>query len=201
AEYISNDVVMPMRGITDYDKCYDRAFYYMWDFTTGQATSWRECYRGAKHYGRFLLSELDRKEKLEADGEMALARRGLVASEKIFLSWLFNIIEDCSQLRAPLPPELLEVLYRVFGCRMYNDSEPDPVAGAKTRFLSMTRNGRDVPVRATARELGVDPSQITRWKRNPPKDPLDCNMELYQEIRKRTQIDGFLIKGSEALRR
>lgn len=191
-----------MKGVTEFDKCYDSVFFSMWDFTTGAAGSWRECYRGAKHYGRFLLSELDRKERLEAEGETALARRGLVASDAILKAWLFNVIEDCSQARAPLPPELLEVLYRVLGCRQYDVVEqPNRLIGLRHRFEEMRRFDSDIPVRATARELGVDAATISRWKAEPPSDPNGYNREVYLMIRERTGISKFLENGSKALRR
>lgn len=190
-----------MKGVTEFDKCYNRAYYYMWSFTALNAVSWRQFYRGAKHYGNFILSELDRKEQLEANGETTLARRGLVASDTILKAWLFNMIEECTARRVPMPPELLEALYRVLGCRQYDENEPGPSTAARHRFEAMRASGCEIPVRATARGLGVDPATISRWKAEPSKDHHDCDMELYREIRALTGIDKFLKDAPKVLRR
>jgi len=190
-----------LKGVTEYDKCYDRAFFALWDFTTGQATNWRECYRGAKICALFFLKELDRKEELEAKGETALARRGLVASNTVFNNWLWNIVEDCNYHRAPMSRELLEVLYRVLGCTIYRRNPDKRIDEAREKFwelrsYSLRNLKRDLPVRETARELGVDPATIKRWKAVKEAPSEECDMELYYEVLERTNSREFWTEGS-----
>tara|TARA_R110000824_G_scaffold119416_2_gene273512 strand:+ start:131 stop:706 length:576 start_codon:yes stop_codon:yes gene_type:complete len=191
-----------MKGVTDFDLCYDRVFYAMWDATTGQAVGWRECYRGAKHFGRFCLSELDRKEELERAGETALARRGLVASDSIFKAWVFNIIEDCTYMRAPLPPEMLNVIYCLFGCSHLQRRDEDiEMHRKRSRFEAQRRQHPNLPTRQTARDLNVDAATIVRWKKLRAIEPGVPTPESRQAIFQRTNVMEFAKRASEALRR
>lgn len=191
-----------MKGVTDFDLCYDHVFFAMWDFTTGQATNWRECYRGAKHFGRLFLSELDRKEELVLAGETALARRGLVASDTIFKAWVYNVIEDCADLRSPLPPEMLDVIYRLFGCSHHQpDDETDELRKRRSIFEQRRRHEPGLPTRQTARDLGVDPATIARWKKQPPILPGEPTPENRRMVFERTMVMEYAKNGSRALRR
>lgn len=105
-----------MKCVSEFDKCFNRASFYMWECSTGNAATPKATFVGAQHFARFVLSELNREQALVARGEVALARRGLVASRSILSAWVWNVVEDCSKGKTPLPPEMLEVLYRLLGC-------------------------------------------------------------------------------------
>lgn len=192
-----------MKGRTKFDICYDHAFFYMWDCTTGPATNWRECYRGAKHFARFVLSELDRKEELESRGETAIVRRGLAVAGSIVSAWTFNVVEDCTQLRAPLPPELLEAIYRLMGCtHLTREPEDKKLLKIRTVFDRLRKHQTNIPTRATARELGVDPATIVRWKREPSPVPVgEPDQAEYAKIIGLTKVSEFAERASRALRR
>lgn len=192
-----------MTGKPKFDLCYDEVLFYMWDVTTGQAVNWRECYRGAKHFGRFILSELDRKAELVENGETATVRRGLACADSLIKTWTFNVIDDCSKLRAPLPPELLEVVYLLMGCtHLTRNSDEKKLWELRERFDLRRKQKRDTPTRATARELGVDPATIVRWKQKPiPGHPGDTDPVKYAKILKLTKVSDFAKRAGLALRR
>lgn len=191
-----------MKGMTEYDKCWNQLFFNLWDRTTGQATNWRECYRGAKFFARFVLAEIERQRVLTLERETALARRGLVPANSILNCWIWNIVEDCSLLRAPLPPEMLDVLYSRLGCNHRSAHDADEARNtARLRFARMFESNPNLSTRATARQLGVDPATIVRWKKEPPTDGEERDQEIYTKISELTKFPEFSERAFRALRR
>lgn len=194
-----------MRGMTDFDLCYNEIYFYMWEVTLGQAFNWKEGYRASKHYARFVLHELARKDELVANGETAIVRRGLIAADSIVKAWTFNVIEDCSTLRTPLPPEMLDVVYFLFGCSHQDEQSSNfsRNVAARRRFELLRKSQEDnLPTRATARELNVDPATIVRWKNeSPDEDPGMPSRANYDKVAELTNISEWAHPGLKGLRR
>ncbi len=190
-----------MKGSTSYDDAYDAILRSLWDVSTGGSADPEETTRGAGVFAEFVLSELQRKNDLELAGETALARRGLSASNSILAAWVWNVVEDCSNANAPLPPAMLTVLYHLLGCNHLRDrSDERKLEDRRMQFEAMRWENQDLPVRATARELGVDPATIVRWKNSDPSS-VGADLELYQEVRLRTGVTEFWSRARDLLRK
>lgn len=192
-----------MRGKTKYDLCFDQAYYSMWEMTMGQGGEWKALYRSSKWFFRFVLSELRRQEELTKSGETALARRGLVASESIIKAWVYNVIEDCADSRVPMSPEMLDVIFILFGCSREMPAEGNEnSSGKRYQFEQLQKQQTELPTRATARKLGVDPATIHRWKNEPYPGSVGApDHETFLKIAKLTQVFAFTDRAGKALRR
>jgi len=190
-----------MKSEFNYDDYYDRVFSEIFISTVGDADAWRQCYRGAKIFGRFLLSELDRKETLQKAGETVLVRRGLVPSDAVFNKWLWETIQDSNHCRVPLPFEMMTVLSRVLPGVGTDNTDPH-LAGARDRFEKLRIIWREVrnvevPTRRTARELGVNEATISRWKKFEPLGPDDFDLDKYMQVLERTNAEHFRREGEK----
>ena len=165
----------------------------MWQCSTGNATSPEARFVGAKHFAKFVLSELDREQALVAKGEVALARRGLVASRSILSAWVWNVVEDCSLGETPLPPEMLEVLYRLLGCSHQDrNSGPSTLDIARQRFSTIEASQPGLPTRELARRLGVNASTVSRWRESEPAIDIEADMGLYLPVAQMTSVEQFM---------
>lgn len=170
-----------------YDRYYDKIFYLSWEFTTGNPD---DCYEAARHFALFCKMEIERQIVLEDNKETALVRRGLIAAPYIMKSWVFNVIEDCTLCKSPVPMELLEVLYYVLDCKHMNEnSQSREIRMAQHDVLNYKEKGLKVPVRQIARRTGVNPSSVSRWVADPE---LEFNEDRQKMIRKLTNLDEFL---------
>ncbi len=179
-----------------YLEIYDRIFFGLWDVTTGTATNKRKTYVGAKLYGQFLLSELNRYEKVKREGKHAIERHGLVAPMGLMKAWAFNILEDCHFGRVAPPYELCQAIYHLMGCNHLTPKRGKPEA--KEAYSKLIARYPKIGVREAARRLGVNPSTILRWQnnnRNKIMPDLETEEEKYREdyprIRKLTNVDEF----------
>lgn len=181
-----------MKQSSEYDRYYDDAWFYVWEVTTGQSVNHQECYEAAKYFAKFANQELDRHHDLTAKGETAIVRRGLVSAPYLVRSWVFNVIEDCSDLAAPIPSELLDVLYRVLECNhLQNDEKVERLKFVRDQVRAQLDMDQFRGVRVTAREFGVDPSTVSRWiNRGISNDEL-FDQNKWKQVIKRTKIFDF----------
>ena len=182
-----------MKGVSEFDKCFDRALFYMWECSTGNATTPEARFVGAQHFARYVLSELNREQVLAARGEVALVRRGLVASRSILSAWVWNVVEDCSLGETPLPPEMVEVLYRLLGCsHQDSDGEPTTLDIARQKFMEIEVRESGLPTRELARRINVNASTVSRWRQDEPDFDNEADMDLYLPIVQMTGVDKFM---------
>ena len=154
-----------------YDIGYDHVYFCLWQVTLGQAETWREAYRGAKYFARFVLKELEREDELLAKGERALVRRGLFPKEKIINTWILNVIEDCAQWRIPTPPELMQVLALRLNIPDRDTSRKENTkVQAQFSFNEIMQSSQNRSLRAISRDLDVDLATILRWRNEPKID-------------------------------
>ena len=171
-----------------YSELYDTILFYLWDKTTGCAMNQREAYKGAKLYGRFLISEIERIEKLKANGEAAIVRRGLAPSNFLLTSWAYNILEECLMYRVPPPDELCRAIYHFMGCSHLSGNRGKPEA--RKKFEALKRQHPQMSLRKIAREVGVNPTTALRWS-NSPNYPETFDQETYTALRKLMSVDDF----------
>ena len=165
---------------------FDTILFYLWDVTTGGAVTQRETYRGAVLFSEFLLSELERREKLREKGEAATVRRGMAMPDSLINAWAWNILEDCRDGKVPPPRALLDVIYLQLGCTHRSRVRKPPPQQAVRRAQAMV--GRGDSLRAIAKELNVNASTVLRWKTE-VLDPWD--QELYTELRRTTNVEAY----------
>ncbi len=178
----------------NYIELYDHIFRTLWDVTTGAAINARECYRGAKYYGVFLLSEIERYRIAEASGERSIERRGLVAPKSIMSAWAYNILEDCHYHRATPPMELIDAVYYLMGCsHRHPDKRKTDLAD---HYRELRRRRPNIGVREASRELGVEPSSISRLNKSPVSGVYNSDDGGYNEeflrIRELTSFYDFV---------
>jgi DNA-binding transcriptional regulator YiaG len=189
-----------VKGVTEFDKCFNKALLFMWECSTGNATTPKARFVGAQHFARFILSELDREQALAARGETALARRGLAASRSILSAWVWNVVEDCSKGETPLPPEMLEVLYRLLGCsHQVEESEPTALDIARQEFVGIEAHEPGLPTRELARRLNVNASTVSRWRKIVPPVEIEADEDLYLPIVQMTGVDRFMDASMRAM--
>ena len=177
-----------------YFRIYNDIYFYLWEMTFGQGGSKRDYYRGAKLYGSFLLSEIDRHNEVEAIGETAIERRGLVSPVKVMKAWAFNILEECHIYRIVPPMELIDAIYSLLGCS--HDPAVIEERTLRDEFIRLNNGVTRIGVREAARHLGVNPSTITRIKKDlddyGPREDNERWGNLYPDIFQKTKVREFV---------
>ena len=171
-----------------YSELYDTIFFCLWDVTTGCATSQREANKGAALYGSFLISEIERIEKLKANGEAAIVRRGLAPSNFIMTAWTHNVLDDCLRFRIPPPENLCRAIYHFMGCSHLTPNKGKPEL--RNEFEKIKRQHPQMSLRELSRKVGVNPTTALRWS-NLPNYPENFDQETYTALRKLTSVEDF----------
>lgn len=159
---------------------YDTILFYLWDVTTGQSGSKAQVYKGAKCFARFLISELDRREVLEKNGETQIQSRGLAIPNFLVNCWTYNILEDCNEYRITPPIELCEVIYRQLKCT-HETRRDDDTTMAKIKAQKLRAANPNLSIREIAREVGVAHTTVMRWQNI---DEENFDSARYREIRR-----------------
>ena len=108
-----------------------------------------------------LIREIEHRDSLEAAGETAIERRGLVAPRQVLAAWTFEILEVCHESRIPPPWELVCVVYALLGCSHLETPRGKPQQ--KAQFFSMRNIDPSLSLRGAARKLGVNVTTIKKW--------------------------------------
>lgn len=185
----------PVSKAKDHIEACDRLLFFLWDLTTGQGVTGRECTRAARRFAKFLIREIERQEKLTSSGSTALARRGLIIPHSLISAWAWNILEDCCNRRAPVPWELCQVLYHQLGCS-HLTTRRRPISAARRTAEALLRDNPNITVREVARRARANPGSVHRWKRAIDRD---YEREAYLRMKKLTGAGRFFAGARSAL--
>jgi len=172
------------------ERAADQVMFSLWDLTTGQGGTPRACYKSAACFGRFVLSQIAERQRLEEAGETHIESRALVIPTSILKAWTWNVLEDCHDSRCTPPYVLLQAIYYFMGC--------NHLTNAKRKSHRFDRV--DVfrgSLREAANRLGVAPTTIRAWRQQRDED---IDYDLVRELRERTNFDSYLPMRYQLLR-
>jgi len=158
-----------------YTEVYDEIYHNLWSVSLGQWGGKQTLYKGAKRYGKFLLSESDRYEAASKTDEAAIERRGLVPPKSLMKAWAYNVLEDCNYHRITPPIELVHAIYRLMDCSHLSGGRR--LEDKRQELKQLKRNSPGIGVREAARIIKVHPATISRWNRE--KRPYHNFREVY----------------------
>jgi hypothetical protein len=165
---------------------FDQILGFLWNVSTGIATNQREAFEGVVRFSRFLISELERRDRLNNAGETAAFRRGKAIPNSMLNAWAWNILEDCRYHMVPPPRALLEFFYTQLGCTHMSPQRQVASEDVKRRARAMVASNQSI--RVVARRFAVNPTTVMRWIREGTRD---FNQEKYIELRKLTNVTRF----------
>jgi hypothetical protein len=167
---------------------YDDILFFCSELTMGQGGTEKEIYEGARNFGRFLLSEIERHyEVVNNDNPHAVAN-GEVMPNSLINTWLYEALNDCNENRIVPPPELLEAVYLQLGCTHRNE-ENQYSRETRSEFYELIAKEPNIGLREAARRLGVSTTAIKKWKDNPYQG--DWDPDRYQELKIITRVEEF----------
>jgi hypothetical protein len=185
-----------------YKRIYDDAYFLLWEMNLGQPHEGRTAYKGARLYGQFLMSEINRYVTLANSDEAAIERRGLVSPMDTMRGWAFNVLEDCRYHRIPPPTELCDAIHFLMGCTNYLPPRGKPEKRQSfiqlmSEFPNLGESECEISGREAARRIGVDKRTIERWIKEWPFEDEGNDPERWgakrAEIYDLTRVNSFLL--------